>query len=222
MNKKILISNTSINTFYNHKEEYKKKYIEQVKSPTKSSKNLSFGNSLHSSLNEFNLLNPEEQTLIALERLLNKNWITDGYNSTEEMLNSFVRAKNIFSNYFKNRKDFGKTLLSEDMVYYNVNNSLTICGKIDRVFINNDGKIELVDYKTGNNTNLMIDINTDIQLPLYIVLLKHRLNIVPDIISYYYLTSNSKISLEITEDVINICLDRLKTIIADMCIMHKN
>lgn len=222
MNKKILISNTSINTFYNHKGEYKKKYIEQVKSPTKSSKSLSFGNSLHSSLNEFNLLNPEEQTLIALERILNKNWITDGYNSTEEMLNNFVRAKSIFSNYFKNRKDFGKTLLSEDMVYYNVNNSLTICGKIDRVFINNDGKIELVDYKTGNNTNLMIDINTDIQLPLYIVLLKHRLNIVPDIISYYYLTSNSKISLEITEDVINICLDRLKTIIADMCIMHRN
>lgn len=222
MNKKILISNTSINTFYNHKGEYKKKYIEQVKSPTKSSKNLSFGNSLHSSLNEFNLLNTEEQTLIALERILNKNWITDGYSSTEEMLNNFIRAKNIFSNYFKNRKDFGKTLLSEDMVYYNVNNSLTICGKIDRVFINNDGKIELVDYKTGNNTNLMIDINTDIQLPLYIVLLKHRLNIVPDIISYYYLTSNSKISLEITEDVINICLERLKTIIADMCIMHRN
>ena len=108
------------------------------------------------------------------------------------------------------------------MVYYNVNKSLTICGKIDRVFINSDGKIELLDYKTGINNNLMIDINTDVQLPLYIVLLKHRLNIVPDIISYYYLTSNTKISLEITEDVINICLDRLKSIIADMYIMHKN
>ncbi|MPN61378.1 hypothetical protein SDC9_209114 [bioreactor metagenome] len=108
------------------------------------------------------------------------------------------------------------------MVYYNVNNSLTICGKIDRVFINSDGKIELLDYKTGINNNLMIDINTDVQLPLYIVLLKHRLNIVPDIISYYYLTNNNKISLEITEDVINVCLDRLKSIITDMYIMHKN
>lgn len=221
MNKKILISNTSINTFYNQKDKYKKKYIDKINSPPKPSKNLSFGNSLHSTLNEFNCLIPKEQTLLSLERLLNKNWIIEGYNSTEEMLNNFVRAKTILSNYFKERKDSGKTLLTEEMVYYNVNNSLTICGKIDRVFINIDGKIELIDYKTGNCTNLLIDINTDIQLPLYIVLLKHRLNIVPDIISYYYLTNNSKISLEITEDVINICLNRLKTIIADICIMHK-
>lgn len=222
MTKKLLLSNTSINTFYNHKDSYKKKYIEKVGYQSKKSKNLSFGNSIHSSLNEFNLLNEKEQTLKALERLLNKNWITEGYNSTEEMLNNFIRAKDILSIYFKDRKDFGKTLLSEEMVYYNVNNVLTICGKIDKVFINNDGKIELLDYKTGTTNNLMIDINTDIQLPLYIVLIKHRLNIVPDIISYYYLTNNNKISLEITEDVINICLDRLKSIIADMYIMHKN
>ena len=222
MTKKLLLSNTSINTFYNHKDSYKKKYIEKVGYQPKKSKNLSFGNSIHSSLNEFNLLNEKEQTLKALERLLNKNWITEGYNSTEEMLNNFIRAKDILSIYFKDRKDFGKTLLSEEMVYYNVNNVLTICGKIDKVFINNDGKIELLDYKTGTTNNLMIDINTDIQLPLYIVLIKHRLNIVPDIISYYYLTNNNKISLEITEDVINICLDRLKSIIADMYIMHKN
>lgn len=222
MTKKLLLSNTSINTFYNHKDSYKKKYIEKVGYQPKKSKNLSFGNSIHSSLNEFNLLDEKEQTLKALERLLNKNWITEGYNSTEEMLNNFIRAKNILSIYFKDRKDFGKTLLSEEMVYYNVNNVLTICGKIDKVFINNDGKIELLDYKTGTTNNLMIDINTDIQLPLYIVLIKHRLNIVPDIISYYYLTNNNKISLEITEDVINICLDRLKSIIADMYIMHKN
>lgn len=222
MAKKILLSNTSINTFYNHKDSYKKKYIEKVNFPPKKNKNLSFGYSLHSALNEFNILNEKEQTLKALERLLNKNWIIEGYNSTEEMLNNFIRAKNMLANYFNDRKDLGKTLLNEEMVYYNVNNSLTICGKIDRVFINSDGKIELLDYKTGINNNLMIDINTDVQLPLYIVLLKHRLNIVPDIISYYYLTSNTKISLEITEDVINICLDRLKSIIADMYIMHKN
>ena len=222
MDKKLLISNTSINTFYNHKDEYKKKYIEQAKSPPKTCKNFSFGNSIHNTLNEFNLLNQDEQNLICLERLLNKNWIVEGYDSTEEMLNNFVRAKNILSTYFNDRKDIGKTLFSENMLYYNVNTSLTICGKLDRVYINEDGRIELVDYKTGNNTNLMIDINTDIQLPIYIVLLKHKLNIVPDIISYYYLTNNSKISLEITDDVIIFYLDRLKKIISDMCIIHRS
>ena len=121
MNKKILISNTSINTFYNHKDTYKKKYIDKINSPPKQSKNLSFGNSIHSSLNEFNCLSAKEQTLITLERLLNKNWIVDGYSSTEEMLNNFVIAKNILSNYFKNRKDCGKTLLTEEMVISSCN-----------------------------------------------------------------------------------------------------
>lgn len=39
MNKKILISNTSINTFYNQKDKYKKKYIDKINSPPKSFKN---------------------------------------------------------------------------------------------------------------------------------------------------------------------------------------
>ncbi|MDY3207692.1 hypothetical protein, partial [Clostridium baratii] len=57
---------------------------------------------------------------------------------------------------------------------------------------------------------------TDIQLPLYIILLKHKLNIIPNVISYYYLSTNNKISLNISNDIINDSLERLKSIINDM------
>lgn len=102
------------------------------------------------------------------------------------------------------------------MIFYNVNSTLSICGKIDKVFINLEQKIELLDYKTGFNTSLMIDPTTDIQLPLYIILLKHKFNIVPNVISYYYLSNNTKITLDITPDIINYSLSRLKSIINDM------
>lgn len=216
MYKKLLVSNTSINTFYNQKDTYRNKYVHKIKFPPSKSKHLSFGNSIHETLNQFNLLPSKEQTFSNLETLLNKSWIVEGYDSTEEMLKSFIKAKNMLIKYFNDRKDYGKLLLAEEMIFYNVNSNLTLCGKIDKVFINNDGKIELIDYKTGAHTNLMIDINTDVQLPLYILLLKHRLNITPNIVSYYYLTSNSKISLELTPDIIDVCINHLKLIINEM------
>lgn len=217
MYKKLLISNSSINTFYNNKSTYVDKYVKRsIPTSSLKSKNLSFGSSIHEALNEFNLLDDNEKTLDTIQRLLNKNWIIDGYNSTSEMLDEFMRAKVLLTNYFNDRKDCGKLLLAEEMIFYNVNTNLSVCGKIDKVFINSNGKIELLDYKTGNNVNLMIDVNTDIQLPLYIVLLKHRLNIVPDIVSYYYLSNNTKVSLELTPDIVDICISRLKSIINDM------
>lgn len=222
MYKKLLVSNTSINTFYRCKNEYHEKYINNKKFPPSASKHLSFGNSIHGTLNQFNLLSLEEQTFDNLEVLLNQNWVIEGYLSTEEMLENYVKAKSMLLNYFNDRKDYGKLLLSEGMIYYNVNPSLTICGKIDRVFINGEGKVELLDYKTGIATNLMIDPSTDFQLPIYLILLKHKLNLVPNIISYYYLSTNTKISLNITQDVLNICLERLKFIVQEMSQEHKH
>ncbi|GAA0860048.1 RecB family exonuclease [Clostridium baratii] len=217
MRKKLIISSSSINTFYKNKSTYINKYLNKSSSNnTPKSKSLIFGTSIHSTLNDFNLLPLKKQTKNSLQKLLNKNWITEGYNSNEEMLSEFVRARNMLDNYFDERKDIGKLLLSEQMIFYNVNSNLSICGKIDKVFINSDGKIELLDYKTGLHTNLMIDPTTDIQLPLYIILLKHKLNIIPNVISYYYLSTNNKISLNISNDIINDSLERLKSIINDM------
>lgn len=216
MTKKLIISSSSIRTFYNDKPSYINKYINNSSTKSLKNKNFIFGTSIHATLNDFNLLPTNEQTHDALQSLLNKNWITDGYNSTEEMLGEFIRARNMLEVYFNDRKDIGKLLLSEQMIFYNVNSNLSICGKIDKVFINQEQKIELLDYKTGLNTNLMIDPTTDIQLPLYIILLKHKLNIVPNVISYYYLSNNTKITLDISSDIIDYSLSRLKSIINDM------
>lgn len=217
MSKKLVISSSSINAFYNDKSLFIDKYINKSSSTNSfKTKNLILGKSIHSTLNDFNLLPIEEQTINSLQTLLNKNWINDGYNSTEEMLGEFIRARNMLDTYFADRKDLGKLLLSEQMIFYNVNSTLSICGKIDKVFINLEQKIELLDYKTGFNTSLMIDPTTDIQLPLYIILLKHKFNIVPNVISYYYLSNNTKITLDITPDIINYSLSRLKSIINDM------
>lgn len=221
MYKKLLVSNTSINTFYKCKDEYHDKYINNKKYPICNSKHLSFGNSIHNTLNQFNLLPINKQIFDNLEVLLNQNWIVEGYLSTEEMLENYIKAKSMLLNYFNDRKDLGKLLLSEGMIYYNVNPSLTICGKIDKVFINSENKVELLDYKTGVSPSLIIDASTDFQLPIYLILLKQKLNLVPNIISYYYLSTNTKISLNITEDVINICLERIKFIIEEMSQEHK-
>lgn len=106
MSKKLVISSSSINAFYNDKSLFIDKYINKSSSTNSfKTKNLIFGTSIHSTLKDFNLLPIEEQTINSLQSLLNKNWINDGYNSTEEMLGEFIRARNMLDTYFADRKD---------------------------------------------------------------------------------------------------------------------
>lgn len=174
------------------------------------------GTCIHKVLQDFNKLPEIEQSFDSLLNLLNKYWTYDSSIDLTENDNKFNEAKNMLHIYSLERKDIGTTLLSEEMIFNNVNVFLTVCGKIDRFFLNSDNKLELIDYKTTSKPNFIIDINTDIQIPIYLTLLNYKLNLYPNVVSYYYLYSNTKISIDLDINLINLCVERLKGIINEM------
>jgi len=80
------------------------------------------------------------------------------------------------------------------MITKELGNNTVIFGKVDKVFINELGQLEVLDYKSSDYVNYVLNPMDDSQLSLYLILVKHRLGYYPKVISYYYLSKNIKIS----------------------------
>jgi len=87
-----------------------------------------------------------------------------------------------------------EVLLVEEMITKESENETVLFGKVDKVFINELGQLEVLDYKTSTNINYSLNAMEDSQLPLYLILVKHKLGYYPKLISYYYLAHNIKVS----------------------------
>ncbi len=198
------------------KKRFKYKYIDKIKCNLIKSHYLSFGTTIHNTLSEYNNLPSQLQSYESLTSLLKKHWISEGYDSLENEKVHFVKAQDMLLDYFNDRKDSGAVILNEEMIYRNINKNLTICGKIDRVYVNEDNKIEVLDYKTANSFSPIIDIYNDVQLPIYSLLLKYKLDTFPKVISYYYLNFNNKVSIDLDKKVIDYCLLQLKKVISEI------
>lgn len=197
---KIYLSATSIKTYLSCKKRFKYKYLDKIDiGKTISNKYISFGNSMHMALADYNMITDESyKTLDILHDLLRKNWIREGYSSIKEEKEYGQMGLKILIQYYKNPKDIGsENLIIEQMIYKEMDHYI-LCGKLDKVYLRKDGIVEVLDYKTGK-TIYPID---KIQLPVYLILAKEKLGYYPKSVSLYYLYENKKITKELTDDLI--------------------
>jgi len=106
----------------------------------------------------------------------------------------------MLTNYYSNPKDRGKkNIIIEEMIKMDLDNNFILCGKVDKAYFSNDGNIEVLDYKTGQSSCPF----EPLQLAIYLMLVKHRINKYPDTMSFYFLASNTKLVKEVTDDFVS-------------------
>lgn len=166
------LSYSQIQTFDICPLHYKCKYI--LKIPTPPSPAQSFGTSVHSSLRDFyqNLTRGIKQNKNSLLQLLERNWINEGYESRSHELKALEGAKKILANYYQN--SFNPKIIPaalEQSFKFSLRRDngshLMIGGRIDRIDSLEGNKIEIIDYKTGNNTPEEKKLKEDWQLTFY-------------------------------------------------------
>jgi DNA helicase-2/ATP-dependent DNA helicase PcrA len=180
------ISYSQLQTFLMCPLHYKLRYILNV--PTTPSPALSYGVSVHSSLRDFTLLvkNGEKINTDQMKEILKKNWVSAGYSSrlheeqtyaqAEKMLLEFsekiiVESPKIVSvelpfNFWLN-PSAGSGQASSAQYSTPRSQGLKVGGRIDRIDRLEDGKIEIVDYKTGQNVPSEKKVKEDFQLTFY-------------------------------------------------------
>ena len=168
--------------------KYKYRYL--LRLPTKTHHSLSFGQTMHQVLHDFHF-NEQRGYIMTLPELIDlysKSFIELGYDNPTHKHQRFEAGKLALANYYSSYPHvFGKPLLLEQSFSMNLD-GVKLVGKIDRIDEMSDGKVELIDYKTGEAKKRdQKAVDKDDQLTLYALAAKNVLNLSVDSLSLYYL-----------------------------------
>jgi putative RecB family exonuclease len=138
----------------------------------------SFGSTLHKVLERFHDsgdsgVTSTEQALSAYE----EGWIEAGYSSAEEMQEAYGEGKEILERYVgqlieKPRE--ATTLAVESQIRMPFGDDFDLIGRIDRIDEYPDGTLEIVDYKSGRSEVTTDDVETDLAMGIYQLLVRQK------------------------------------------------
>jgi len=208
---------------------YRAKVILKIPTPTSSVQ--SFGISLHNTLYKFyKEAEGKKLSFGKLIKILDGEWINEGYQSKVHEKERFFQAKKILKEFYASEKPFKIPLRLEIPFSFMLEGGVKVFGKIDRVDKAGKG-IEIIDYKTGED-NPKADKAHRLQLAMYaLAATKVRdpvLNRHPGRISVaiHFLEGNKRKSMNFTKDDLgkleNDLLDKIKEIEQSDFLCSKN
>ncbi|HSA84085.1 MAG TPA: PD-(D/E)XK nuclease family protein, partial [Patescibacteria group bacterium] len=204
------ISYSQLQTYQMCPLHYKLRYLMHV--PSAPAPALSYGISVHATLRDFfqKIQDGQKVTAPSIADLLKENWINQGYTNKTHADQSYKQAEKMLIDVAaKSLTEKPNTLAIELPFNFWLNKkegSLKVGGRIDRIDQLADGRIEIIDYKTGQNVPSEKKVKEDLQLSFYALaatMVKDKtLNKTPDevILTLYYLEANQKFSTTRTKE----------------------
>ena len=193
------VSFSQIDTFLTCPLKYKYRYILRV--PSRPHHALTFGVTIHTTLNDFHLFETKGQPkdLKGLIGLYKHHFDETGYESEKHKKKRFKEGKRFLKEYFTvHKKQFpGKPFLLEKSFNIKIG-EIPLYGKIDRIDETKEG-YELIDYKTGTQKDQKY-VDKDRQLTIYAMAAKYALGITPQKLSLYFIEKNIKVSTKRNEE----------------------
>lgn len=193
--KSMLLSPSKINCFTSCALKYRLKYIDRVPKEARPTPNLSFDRSIHFALRDYHEnYEPGRVKVNPFRGILNKYWISDGYADAEEEERFKVRANIMLEEYFKGLDGQENPVMFEVGAKWSWNGVDTVV-QIDRVDRLPDGKLEIIDYKTGKKVPDERVINEDASLLNMFLAANQKWPGQVAKVSYHFMANNKRYSL---------------------------
>ncbi len=213
-------SYTQLETYERCPLQYKYQYIMRV--PTTPSASLSFGDTIHKTMQYFynEFMKDKTVPLEKLLRIYKNSWIPLGYASADHEKRMKSEGIKILTGYFDKYHNRQIDILATEKPFkIKLYDQIFITGKIDRIDRGVGSTIEIVDYKTGKKPTDK-DLKKSLQLSIYALAATNRglynkklrdVNLV-----FYYLQTGDRISFKKTPEEISDTKTRIKTIVDEI------
>ncbi len=156
--------------FWTHLDERGRWYL-------RSKSYFSFGTTLHKVLQRFHDANDAGVTTVhEAVAAVEENWVSAGYQSSQEMQEALSEGKAIVSNYVEEalvQASTATTILVERQLRLDLG-PFVLIGRIDRLDEHEDGSLEIVDYKSGRSGVTNEDVASDVAMSCYQLLVQHH------------------------------------------------
>lgn len=189
--------------------QYQYTYLYKIPQPPSGA--LSFGSTLHNTLQEFYLrvMQSKQASLfmefnedLSLNQLMdiyNEKWISSGYESKAHMDASKQRGKDILKAFYAHFQEGTEAIEFLEKGFKLKIGDYTISGRIDRADKKAEGTLEIIDYKTGKSKSQK-EVDNDIQLQIYAMAAKECFSQPASKLTLYFLDDDLKISTEPDEE----------------------
>jgi putative RecB family exonuclease len=188
------LSHSSISMYQECPQKYKFKYIDKI--PEKPRHFFSFGSSVHEALEFFyggaKLPAPALKDVLAYYK---EHWKSEGYKDERQEAEYFEEGKGILTNYYnKHIESFALPFFVEYNFSLEVD-GVPVTGKVDRIDKLPDGRLAILDYKTGKAIP-KDRVTADAQLTMYQMACEQLLDSKVAKLSFYHLPSLTETTIE--------------------------
>ncbi|MEJ5186945.1 MAG: PD-(D/E)XK nuclease family protein [Candidatus Geothermincolales bacterium] len=175
---------------------------------------LVFGRAVHSALQWFYDRDvPVPPTLEELLSYLESCWSEEGFSSREESLLFLDHAREVISCFYRHNVDSYRLPVAVEHRFELDMGDILLTGVIDRVDRHEDGRYEVLDYKTNRRLPELSKLKGDLQLPIYQIACRQVFGINPSKLTFYFVVPNQRYSTRpMDEESLRVVMARLKEV----------
>lgn len=197
---RVRLSFSRIDTFQQCSLRFRYRYIDQL--PGKTATYLSFGTSVHAALELFH-----ERTLFGMPSqddllsFLYDHWDSSGYAKVprERQVDDYRRAQLTLQRYHRRVADgYRPAADTEKWFELPVGDEALVVGSIDRVDVDDDGDLHVVDYKTGRLRDRE-KVRGSLQLAIYALACEHLYGRLPATVALDYVVADVEVRVPVPE-----------------------